>query len=140
MNPYYEADGIQVFHGDCRESAIVGDLVLADPPYAQTSLKWDQWQDGWAAWALLTAKQMWAFGTLRLFMERRDFAVGWHLAQDVIWRKHNGSSFHADRFRRIHEQVAHFYTGPWSEVWKCPQYTMDATKRTVHRKQRPPHM
>lgn len=35
--PYYEADGIQIFHGDCREilPSIVGaaDLCLTDPPY-----------------------------------------------------------------------------------------------------------
>ena len=36
MTPYYEADGITIFHGDCRE-VLPGlgkvDLVLTDPPY-----------------------------------------------------------------------------------------------------------
>lgn len=38
MRPYYEQDGITIFHGDCREilptlHAGVIDLVLTDPPY-----------------------------------------------------------------------------------------------------------
>lgn len=35
MKPYYEADGILIYHGDCREvfSNLVIDCVLTDPPY-----------------------------------------------------------------------------------------------------------
>jgi len=36
MQPYYEQDGVTIYHGDCREflAAIPGsDLLLADPPY-----------------------------------------------------------------------------------------------------------
>jgi site-specific DNA-methyltransferase (adenine-specific) len=36
MTPYYDADGITIYHGDCREilpSLGPVDLVLADPPY-----------------------------------------------------------------------------------------------------------
>jgi len=66
--------------------------------------------------------------------------AGWRMSQDVVWEKHNGSSFHADRFRRVHESAAHFYRGPWDEAYKNPPKTPDATKRTVRRKQRPPHM
>ena len=35
MTPYYEASGITVYHGDCREvlPSIHCDAVLADPPY-----------------------------------------------------------------------------------------------------------
>jgi site-specific DNA-methyltransferase (adenine-specific) len=38
MKPYYDADGITIYHGDCREllpalSAASVDLVLMDPPY-----------------------------------------------------------------------------------------------------------
>lgn len=36
MKPYYEENGIQIFHGDCREivpSLASVDLVLTDPPY-----------------------------------------------------------------------------------------------------------
>ncbi len=65
---------------------------------------------------------------------------GWKLSQDVIWEKHNGSSFHADRFRRVHEQVAHFYRGAWDGIYKSVPTTPDATARTVRRQGRPPHM
>lgn len=37
VNPYYEADGIMIYHGDCREilpKLNKVDLVLTDPPYA----------------------------------------------------------------------------------------------------------
>jgi site-specific DNA-methyltransferase (adenine-specific) len=68
-----------------------------------------------------------------------DFA-SWKLSQDVIWEKHNGSSFHADRFRRVHEQAAHFYQGPWADIYHSVPTTNDATRRTLRRKQRPPHM
>jgi len=38
MKPYYEHDGISIFHGDCREvlptlGHTIADLVLTDPPY-----------------------------------------------------------------------------------------------------------
>lgn len=35
MRPYYEQDGITIYHGDCRTVAgsLVADLVLTDPPY-----------------------------------------------------------------------------------------------------------
>lgn len=36
MKPYYEKDGITIYHGDCREILPqLGpvDLVLTDPPY-----------------------------------------------------------------------------------------------------------
>ncbi len=34
MRPYYEQDGITIYHGDCREVLpIKCDLALADPPY-----------------------------------------------------------------------------------------------------------
>lgn len=37
MKPYYQADGITIYHGDCRELAAawapVADLIVTDPPY-----------------------------------------------------------------------------------------------------------
>ncbi|MCP3903139.1 MAG: site-specific DNA-methyltransferase [Planctomycetes bacterium] len=35
MNPYYEKDGITIYHGDCRHflSTLSCDLLLTDPPY-----------------------------------------------------------------------------------------------------------
>ena len=65
--------------------------------------------------------------------------VDWKRSQEIVWEKHNGSSFHADRFKRIHELAVHFYRGDWASVYKCPQFTNDATARTVRRRARPTH-
>jgi site-specific DNA-methyltransferase (adenine-specific) len=70
--------------------------------------------------------------------QQHEFA-GWTRAQEIVWEKHNGSSFHADRFKRVHEFAVHWYLGPWANVYKDPPVTLDATPRTVRRKQRPPH-
>lgn len=136
--------------GDCRTllramPAESVDCVVADPPYQQTSLEWDRWPEGWPEAVRRVLKptgSMWVFGSLRMFMERRDEFRGWRMAQDIVWKKHNGSSFHADRFRRVHEQAAQFYRddAPWAEIYKAKVVTLDATKRSVRRKQRPAHM
>lgn len=138
-----------IITGDCRE--VLGgkgpfDLIIADPPYGGTSLEWDRRVAGWEGIArdlISYTGSMWVFGSLRLFGEtfNRFTQAGWRYAQDVIWEKHNGSAFHADRFKRVHEHVVQFYRddAPWSEVYNEVQKTADATPRTVRRKRRPPH-
>ena len=96
----------------------------------------DRWPVGWPA--AIPGTAMWVFGTLRMFMEHADELAGWRLSQDIVWEKHNGSSLAADRFSRVHEQVAHFYRGRWAEIRHEPPRTMDATARTVRRKALPP--
>lgn len=114
------------------------DAIITDPPYAETNLEWDKWPDEWPSLAIHAAKSMWCFGSLRMFMDRSGDFRDWRMSQEVIWEKHNGSNPHNDRFRRVHEIAAHFYHGEWSAVFKCPQFTNDATKRVVRRKARPP--
>lgn len=141
MRPYYERGGIKIIHGDCREflSAIDGvDVVIADPPYGDTSLDWDVPVRLWTE--LIRAPQFWCFGSMRLFLSQADEfrAGGWKLAQDLVWEKHNGSSGAADRFRRVHELALHFYRGAWADLHhQCPT-TPDATARVVRRKKKPP--
>lgn len=138
---------VEMFFGDCMEvlasmPAASVDAVVTDPPYQQTSLDWDRWPPGWpstVARVLKPGGSMWVFGTLRMFLDFRDEFAEWTMAQDIVWEKHNGSSLHADRFRRVHEQAVHFYRGPWSEVYKGKVVTHDATKRQVRRKARPAH-
>lgn len=142
--PYYSNERVVIYHADCRDimpllSAV--DLVVTDPLYGVTSFKWDKRVDGWAE--VLPVKReatLWCFGSFRAFMGLSF--PGWRLAQDIIWEKHNGSNFHADRFKRVHELIVQFYQEgtPWSSVYKNPIFTMDATKRTLRRKKRPPHM
>lgn len=141
LRPYYERGGITIWHGDCREilPTITADAVVTDPPYGDTSLEWDVRVSGWAS--LIESRQLWCFGSLRMFMETAgEFsAAGWRYAQDVVWEKHNGSSFHSDRFKRVHELAVHFYRGEWGTLHSEVPTTADATRRAVRRKQRPPH-
>jgi site-specific DNA-methyltransferase (adenine-specific) len=142
MRAFYEDESVSLFCGDCREFVAPSpDLTLADPPYGQTSLSWDRWPDGWLSSRGL-GRSLWCFGSLRMFTSHWDEFVtaGWALSQDIVWEKQNGSSFHNDRFRRVHEQPAHFYKGDWADLYKCPVTTPDGTARQVRRKRSPPHM
>ena len=49
MKPYYEHAGITIYCGDCRDFATTDavDVVIADPPYGDTSLDWDVRVEGW---------------------------------------------------------------------------------------------
>jgi site-specific DNA-methyltransferase (adenine-specific) len=141
VKPYYERDGITIYHGDClavMPKMPLVDVVIADPPYGVTSLPWDRWPG--PAWLrALPSVSLWCFGSFRMFLDRRDDFPEWKLSQDIIWEKHNGSSLAADRFRRVHEIAAHFYLGDWASVYKSVVTTPDAAKRTVRRKGKPNH-
>ena len=138
-----------ILTGDCR--IVMPDhgpfnLIVADPPYGDTSLAWDRRVDGWlklACAALTPSGSLWVFGSLRCFMTTAEqFAdAGLRYAQEIVWEKQNGTSFHPDRFKRVQELVAQFYRTdvPWNAVYNDVQTTPDATARTVRRKQRPPH-
>ncbi|MFE9736180.1 DNA-methyltransferase [Streptomyces sp. NPDC005863] len=137
MDPYWEDKeaGIALYLGDMREILpalnVQADLVVADPPYEETSHQWDRWPAGWLDTAATVAKSLWCFGGLRMFMRYApEFtAAGWKLSHDtigkddvdVIWEKHNASGPNSDRFRRIHEQAALFYQGQWRDVHREPQ-------------------
>lgn len=137
---------VLLINGDCRtELAAYGpfDCIIADPPYGDTSLDWDRIVSGWEDVALSCLKptgSMWVFGSLRYFL-KTGVPVGWRLAQDIVWEKHNGSGFHADRFKRVHEHAVQFYRADaaWEGVFNEVQTTPDATAKTVRRKTRPAH-
>lgn len=135
--------------GDCREAmhdmpSCSFDCIVTDPPYGVTNLSWDQAQTEWVAECRRVLKpsgSMWVFGSLRSLAVLLPALKGWRMAQDVVWEKHNGSSFHADRFRRVHEHAVQLYLddAPWSGVYRAPQYVLDATARVVRKKARPAH-
>lgn len=148
IEPYATGPGWSIYHGDCRVVmpsmmlTHVG-LVIADPPYGETSLRWDRWPMGWVeavAEATRTDVPMWCFGSMRMFLDQGREFDAWTFGQDLVWEKHNGSGFIADRFKRVHEHVVQWYRGSWAEVWKSPVTTPDAVARQVRRKQRPAHM
>lgn len=140
----------RIMTGDCRtDLREFGpfDLLIADPPYGDTSLKWDRRCEGWieaAAKMLKSTGSIWIFGSMRFFMDHgvKFKMAGLRYAQDVIWEKHNGSSFHADRFKRVHEHITQFYlaSSPWGNVFNEVQTTPDVIARSVRMKRRPSHM
>lgn len=142
MKPYFEdmVLGVVIYCGDCRE--IVGDLpevdvAITDPPYGETSLLGDRWIPGWSG--ILPTNNLWCFGSMRLFMKHATEFFSWKFAQDVVWEKSNGSTFHSDRFRRVHEHVSQFYKGAWKDIYKSPVRVVEETPRTIRHKRRPTH-
>lgn len=127
-----------LYLGDCLEvlpSLGAVDAVITDPPYGVTSLDWDARVAGWDA--LVNTNALWCFGSLAFFMAHKF--DGWRYAQDIVWEKHNGSNFHADRFRRVHELAVMFYRGTWLDLYRKVPVTATATAKTVRRKKRPTH-
>ena len=120
IEPYYQDESVTLYRGDCRELVpaldLSVDLIVADPPYGETSLAWDRWPDGWPTAISDAAKSMWCFGSMRMFLDRRDEFQFWRLSQDVVWQKPRGTSFVNDRFWRVHEIATHWYRGPWGDV------------------------
>jgi site-specific DNA-methyltransferase (adenine-specific) len=149
--PYFETKDVRIYHGDCRAilpqlHAERVDMVLADPPYGDTSLDWDEHDNSWVALVeplLKTSGSLWCFGSMRMFMaQSAEMTKAWRFAQDVVWEKHNGSSMHADRFKRVHEHALQFYRkrSAWADIYHAPVFTSDAVARQSRRKQRPAHL
>lgn len=143
--PFYQDEWVTLYNGDCRE--LMPELnfaglqaIITDPPYGDTSLEWDKPVEGWLDLIPNSCRTLWACGSFRFWMDfGADFRRNWKLGQELIWQKHNGSSFHKDRFRRVHEIPVHWYRGAWADQVRNTVYTASATKRTVRRKRRPAH-
>lgn len=147
MRPYLTQSGLTLYLGDCVEVMAwlprhSFDSCVTDPPYGETSLEWDERVSDWQQLVdrlIAPTGSMWCFGSLLFFAESWSHFSTWKRAQEIIWEKHNGSSFHADRFKRVHELAVQFYRGPWAQVYREVVTTPDATKRTTLRKRRPAH-
>lgn len=127
LTPFFEGRGVTVYAGDvqtiCRALERHGrrfSAAIADPPYAETSHRWDRWPAKWPAElarVLAPDASLWCFGSLRMFLERRGEFAGYKYAQELVWRKTNGSGPTKDRFRRVHEIVLHTYRGAWGNLY-----------------------
>lgn len=142
--PYWEDEdaGLALYLGDCRDILpaleLQADCVVTDPPYAETSLAWDRWPDGWPALAASVASSMWCFGSMRMFLDRADEFAGWKFSQDIVWEKANGTGFATDRFKRVHEIATHWYRGDWRSVHHdTPRTTYTGPDK--HARRRQPH-
>lgn len=140
---------VRILQGDCREvlltlPAASFDACITDPPYGDTSLVWDERVNEWVGAVgrvLKPAASFWVFGSMRFLVGMFDLMQenGFTYSQDIVWEKQNGTGFHADRFRRVHEHAVLFYRGHWADVYHDTQHTLDATAKTVRRKTRPTH-
>ena len=142
MEPYYQDELVTLYNCDYRDGLDLGlqpDAIVTDPPYAETSLDWDVWPVGWLEDAASLTSTLWCFGSFRMFQEHAAEFSAWKLAQDTVWEKHNGSGASADRFRRVHEFAVQWYRGEWGAIYNAPPKTPDAVRKTVRRKERPPH-
>lgn len=150
VTPYYARPGVALYH--CRHDELAAhlgadavDAIVTDPPYGETALDWDRWPAGWPELVrpvLRAAGSMWCFGSFRMWWDKRDEFSGWRVAEDLVWRKQNGSGFATDRFRRVHEQPVHFYRADasWRGVFRQVPVTMDAKPKKVTRRAQPPHL
>lgn len=120
MTPYYSDEHVTLILGDALEVLDgIGDTfdaVVTDPPYGETALEWDRWPAGWPSAVAAVSRSMWCFGSMRMFLDRRDDFAEWKLSQDIVWEKHTGTSLANDRFRRIHEHALHWYRGDWGGI------------------------
>lgn len=146
--PYWSDGTVTLYHANALEllaehaDQLSADCIVTDPPYGETSLAWDRWPSGWPDLAARAASSMWVFGSLRMFLARRDDLAAWKLSQDVVWQKRTGTNFAADRFRRVHEYAVHWYRGPWRDIYKDPQREPGERRergRLIHRKLPPAH-
>lgn len=140
--PYYQDDAVTLYLGDFRDHLpqLAGFAIVTDPPYGETSLEWDRWPGGWPALLADVAPSLWCFGSFRMFMDNRDDFAAWKFSHEIVWEKHNGSGFATDKFRRVHELATLWYQGEWGDSYHKVPTTPDAVKRTMRRKERPPHM
>lgn len=123
MKPYFDDGQVSLYLGDMREVLpaldITADLTCADPPYQETSSEWDRWPDGWLDAVAPVSRSLWCFGSMRMLGTRwGEFAAaGWQFSHDAVLEKGAGAGPSADRLRRVHESVAHWYQGRWRDIY-----------------------
>lgn len=141
MKPYYEHAGITIYHGDCRDEALMlgnCSVAITDPPYGETALAWDNTCQGWLA--ILNSSSLWCFGSMRFFLKNREQFNGWRFGQEIVWEKQNGSGFCIDRFNRVHELCLHWYRGPWSDSYhSTPRIVGGDGTKSVRKRGQTPH-
>lgn len=138
MKPYYERDGITIYHGDCREilPSISGvDLVITDPPYVFgiASTAQEGKAGGWgdlmnsAAWYALLLREFdrlvtnrdgaaWVFNSWRSFpvLARASYEAQWPITSLLVWDKEWIGPGGSVGLRPSYELVALFARGDFS--------------------------
>lgn len=111
MKPYYEQDGVTIYHGDCREvlpELPSVDLCVTDPPYVFgiASTAQEGKAGGWgdlmnsAAWYAIVLRELkrltantqgaaWVFNSWRSFpvLARAAYEASWPIESLLVWDK-----------------------------------------------------
>lgn len=127
MTPYYERDGITIYHGDCREVLpTLGpvDHVITDPPYGVLDETWDAMSErelarfsmGWLSDVAALSESATVF-----FGERTRHVVApllhalFPVVRQIIWNK-GGGAVAEDRLFYSYESIYHCHQGGTWEV------------------------
>jgi site-specific DNA-methyltransferase (adenine-specific) len=138
MKPYYEENGIQIFHGDCRDVLPTlehVDVVITDPPYsdyvhsksrrggADTGLV----VDGRGRRPACSFARVKEFGFESLDPEVRRFCVAQFARLVRRWVLVFSDVESADAWRMglVHEKLEYVRTGAWVKLASTPQFTGD---------------
>jgi site-specific DNA-methyltransferase (adenine-specific) len=154
--PYFSHGGISVLLGTwARHLRSVPDesvdVIVADPPYGETSLAWDRAADlGWlpeAERVLRRSGTLWLFGSMRMLLgcASATLGAGWQLSENLVWEKQNGTGFQPGSFKRVHEHVLRLRRPGvrGSEVFSREVTTNDAlerSRRTRRKRGHPYHL
>lgn len=92
MKPYYEENGVTIYHGDCREilpSLPKVDLVLTDPPYGvgYPYFILEDTEDGWNASVLPVLQTLTFWYPSAVFMSMRQMQKPPAFKWSLCWNK-----------------------------------------------------
>lgn len=131
-SPYYDRDGITIYHGDCREILpLLGPVasVITDPPYGFGLAEWDKapdMVDVFAMLARLNPAFVAVFCQMPFMLNVANAATHhrWHYLEHVAWVKR--STTPSARLSRSHESILiyapgktrkfHVTRGPYEDV------------------------
>jgi site-specific DNA-methyltransferase (adenine-specific) len=128
MKPYYERDGIVIYHGDCREvlPSLAADVVVTDPPYGAGHYETDT--------EVLTAVMLASWPSAAVFgwperLVALCVAAGRVPSEWITWAPTNGAmrGFNSAGLWRDTEHIAIFGKGEWCST-RQPRETSNATK------------
>lgn len=98
MRPYYAADGIVIYHGDCREvlPRVRADAVITDPPYGTRVTGWDESVDAEVLGACVRATDGYAaffYSNTRLWHILAALKAAGADTWTAVWHKSNSVGF-----------------------------------------------
>ena len=126
VTPYYDQDGITIYHGDCRDvlPSLKADLVLTDPPYGVTQQEWDSIE---SVKGVIENAPLAVFTTGERLLAALIEAMPRQYRHIWVWDRvnHNTDFLNAARRpMRAHELIAVFS--------RESQYTFEPVKRQGH--------